>query len=203
MRKLSMHMVLILSFGFLLSVITNHSPCNKRRYNCCAGYMLETNKMVCVECEVGYIGPHCKTPCPCPAYGHTCRLLCNCNQSECDKIKGCVTDGQLVHQTNISYSSSTLPITVSYISYNGSSMTDSVSYGRLNDVNYSEVSAEYASVTQTQHLSIENDSKFEDRTSSIRLSIIILGGFCIVMILLHVALSVITWKDIKIEPVSI
>lgn len=32
MRKLSMHMVLILSFGFLLSVITNHSPCNKRRY---------------------------------------------------------------------------------------------------------------------------------------------------------------------------
>lgn len=34
-------------------------------------------------------------------------------------------------------------------------------------------------------------------------TIIILGGFCIVMILLHVALSVITWKDIKIEPVSI
>lgn len=44
-----------------------------------------------LECEVGYIGPHCKTPCPSPAYGPTCRLLCNCNQSECDNIKGCVT----------------------------------------------------------------------------------------------------------------
>lgn len=44
-----------------------------------------------LECEVGYIGPRCKTPCPAPTYGPTCRLLCNCNGSECDNIKGCAT----------------------------------------------------------------------------------------------------------------
>lgn len=96
---------------------------------------------------------------------------------------------QQVHQTNISYSGSTLPVIVFY--------------GRLNDVNYSEVSVECGSVTQTQQLSTENDSKYDDRTSSIRLSIIILGVFCIVMILLHVSLSVIMRNDMKIEPVSI
>lgn len=101
----------------------------------------------------------------------------------------CIPEDQQVYQTNISYSGSTLPITVSH--------------GRLNEVDYSEVSAECASVTQTQQLAIKNESKFYDWTSSIRLSIIILGGFCIVMILLHVSLSVITWNDIKIELVSI
>lgn len=100
-----------------------------------------------------------------------------------------ISEDQQVYQTNISYSGSTLPNTVSY--------------GRLNDVNYSDVSAEYAANTQTQHLSIKNESKFDDRTSSIRLSIFIVGGFCIVVILLHVSLSVITWNDIKIELVSI
>lgn len=70
-------------------------------------------------------------------------------------------------------------------------------------MNYSEVSVECGSVTQTQQLSTENDSKYDDRTSSIRLSIIILGVFCIVMILLHVSLSVIMQNDMKIEPVSI
>nr|XP_034316721.1 cell death abnormality protein 1-like [Crassostrea gigas] len=189
MRKLSMHIVVILSFGFLFSVITLHLPCEKRRSNCCVGYILETNKSMCVECEVGYIGPRCKTPCPAPTYGPTCRLLCNCNGSECDNIKGCATEDQQVYQTNISYSGSKLPITVSH--------------GRLNEVDYSEVSAECASVTQTQQLAIKNESKFYDWTSSIRLSIILLGGFCIVMILLHVSLSVITWNDIKIELVSI
>lgn len=100
-----------------------------------------------------------------------------------------ISEDQQVYQTNISYRGSTLPITVSY--------------GRLNDVNYSEVSAEYAANTQTQHLSIKNEFTFDDRTSSIRLSIFIVGGFCIVVILLHVSLSVITWNDIKIELVSI
>lgn len=102
-----------------------------------------------------------------------------------------ISEVQQVNQTDISYNDSTSPI------------TDSVSYGPLKDSNYSGVSAVCVSVTQTQHLFIEYDSKVDDRTSSIRLSIIILGGFCIVMILLHVSLSVITWKDIKIEPVSI
>lgn len=93
--------------------------------------------------------------------------------------------------------------TKQYISYSGSTLPVIVFYGRLKVVNYSEVSVECGSVTQTQQLSTANDSKYDDRTSSIRLSIIILGVFCIVMILLHVSLSVIMRNDMKIEPVSI
>lgn len=52
---------------------------------------LHSNVFQYLECEVGYIGPRCNTPCPSPSYGPLCRLLCNCNQSECDNIKGCVT----------------------------------------------------------------------------------------------------------------
>lgn len=44
-----------------------------------------------LECEVGYIGPRCKKPCPPPTYGPFCGLLCHCNQSECDNIRGCET----------------------------------------------------------------------------------------------------------------
>lgn len=103
-----------------------------------------------------------------------------------------ISEVQQVNQTDISYNDSTSPI------------TDSVSYGPLKDSNYSGVTAVCVSVTQTQHLFIEYDFKVDDRTSSIRLSIIILGGFCIVMILLHVSLSVITWhNNVKIEPVFI
>lgn len=49
-----------------------------------------------LESEVGNIGPRCKTPCPSLSYGHFCRLLWHCNQSECDNIKGCVTSKILV-----------------------------------------------------------------------------------------------------------
>lgn len=52
-----------------------------------------------LECEVGYIGPRCQTPCPSLSYGPNCRFLCNCYQSECDNIKGCVTGKILVFLT--------------------------------------------------------------------------------------------------------
>lgn len=44
-----------------------------------------------LECEVGYFGPRCKTPCPPPTYGPFCRLLCHCNQSKCNNIRRCET----------------------------------------------------------------------------------------------------------------
>lgn len=146
MKQLIIPMVLFLSFEFLLSVVTVYLPCKKRRYfklqiiwtrliiffckcylvlsihfsyrfNCCAGYILDINKSICVgkykfyfntmqfkiipvlhlyvsphlECSVGYIGPRCQTTCPFPSYGIFCRNYCNCHQSECDHIKGCVT----------------------------------------------------------------------------------------------------------------
>lgn len=91
------------------------------------------------------------------------------------------------------------------ISYNGStsSITDAVSHGRLNDSNYSEASSECVLNAQTKHSLILYDSKVDDRTSSIRLSIFILGGLCIVMILLHLSFSVIIRNILQIEPFCI
>lgn len=77
MKQLIIPMVLFLSFEFLLSVVTVYLPCKKRRYfklqiiwtrliiffckcylvlsihfsyrfNCCAGYILDINKSICV-----------------------------------------------------------------------------------------------------------------------------------------------------------
>lgn len=79
-------------------------------------------------------------------------------------------------------------------------MTDSVSYGRLNDANYSGVSGKCVSVTQIQHSSIVYAFKVDDQKSQIRLSIFILGGLCIVMILLHLSFSVIIRNILQFEP---
>lgn len=88
------------------------------------------------------------------------------------------------------------------ISYNGStsSITDAVSHGRSNDSNYSEASSECVLNAQTNHSLIVYDSKVDDRTSSIRLYNFILGGLCIVMILLHLSFSVIIRNILQIEP---
>lgn len=87
-------------------------------------------------------------------------------------------------------------------SYNGSisTITDSVLYHLLNDLNNSRALAEYVSDTQTQILSSLYDFEHENQLSSIRLSIFILSCLCIVLILLHVILSVITWNKIQLEP---
>lgn len=87
------------------------------------------------------------------------------------------------------------------LSYNGSisTTTDSVSYHRLNDLDNSRAPVEYVSDAQTQNMSSMYDFKHDNRISSIRMSIFILGCLCIVLILLHVILSVITRNKI-IEP---
>lgn len=49
-----------------------------------------------LECPVGYTGPGCNIPCPYPSFGVFCAKSCNCNHSECDKIRGCHT-GKFPH----------------------------------------------------------------------------------------------------------
>lgn len=44
-----------------------------------------------LECPAGYTGPGCNTACPYPSFGPFCGKFCNCNHSECDKIRGCRT----------------------------------------------------------------------------------------------------------------
>lgn len=102
-----------------------------------------------------------------------------------------ITEIQQVYPPNISYNGST------------SSITDAVSHGRLNDSNHSEASSECVLNAQTKHTLILYDSKVDDRTSLIRLSIFILGGLCIVMILLHLSFSVIIRNILQIEPFCI
>lgn len=96
------------------------------------------------------------------------------------KIPFYISEGWLFHQTTQSYNGSI------------STITDSVSYHRLNDFNNSRAPVEYMSGAQKQNLSSMYDFKHENQLSSIRLSIFILGCLCIVFLLLHAILSVIT-----------
>lgn len=104
------------------------------------------------------------------------------------KILFYISEVWLFHQTTLSYNGSI------------STITDSVSYHRLNDLNNSRAPVEYVSDAQTQNMSSMYYFKHHDnRISSIGLSIFILGCLCIVLILLHVILSVITRNKI-LEP---
>lgn len=103
------------------------------------------------------------------------------------KILFYISEVWLFHQTTLSYNGSI------------STITDSVSYHRLNDLNNSRAPVEYVTDAQTQNMSSMYDFKHDNRISSIRMSIFILGCLCIVLILLHVILSVITQNKI-LEP---
>lgn len=105
-------------------------------------------------------------------------------------------------KTNISFHiSDVLKVHRTTFSYNGSisTITHSVSYHHLNDLN-SRVPVEYVSDAQNQNSPSMYDLKNDNQLSSIRLSIIILGCLCIVLILLHAILSVITWNKIQLKP---
>lgn len=98
-----------------------------------------------------------------------------------------ISEVWLFHQTTLSYNGSI------------STITDSVSYHRLYDFNNSRAPVEYVSDAQKQNPSSMYDFNHDNRISSIRLSIFILGCLCIVLILLHVILSLITRNKI-LEP---
>ena len=45
--------------------------------------------MLSSEC-VGAIGSNCSVPCPSRFYGKSCKLQCQCSESQCDRVKGCL-----------------------------------------------------------------------------------------------------------------
>uniref|UniRef100_A0A8W8JHZ6 Uncharacterized protein n=1 Tax=Magallana gigas TaxID=29159 RepID=A0A8W8JHZ6_MAGGI len=85
----SLVVIFIFIHGSLQTLGTTFTPCDKRRLNCCAGYMFEKNESICIKCPVGFIGPLCQTPCPFPFYGQFCQTRCSCERSECSNIEGC------------------------------------------------------------------------------------------------------------------
>jgi hypothetical protein len=49
-----------------------------------------------VACETGYIGLHCKKPCPFPDFGKGCQSSCNCSEDQCNHVKGCLDNGTVM-----------------------------------------------------------------------------------------------------------
>lgn len=54
------------------------------------------NIFLYLACPSGYFGINCLFNCPYPFFGRLCTHKCNCNQSECDFIKGCQNHGKTI-----------------------------------------------------------------------------------------------------------
>nr|XP_022345809.1 uncharacterized protein LOC111138236 [Crassostrea virginica] len=69
----------------------NFCPNEPNAMTCCTGYYLSDGKenKTCLEC-VGAIGRNCSVPCPPRFYGKSCKLQCQCSESQCDRVKGCL-----------------------------------------------------------------------------------------------------------------
>ncbi|XP_062573296.1 multiple epidermal growth factor-like domains protein 10 [Saccostrea cucullata] len=70
-----------------LSVL-NMNNCHGNAHGCCDGYFWDRN--ACVKCPTGYTDKNCSEKCRYPSYGEECQLECQCNETECDYITGCI-----------------------------------------------------------------------------------------------------------------
>lgn len=41
-------------------------------------------------CSAGLTGNNCSIPCRYPSFGNYCQSICNCNNSSCDAVTGCI-----------------------------------------------------------------------------------------------------------------
>lgn len=41
-------------------------------------------------CSAGLTGNNCSIPCRYPSFGHFCQSKCNCNNSSCNAVTGCI-----------------------------------------------------------------------------------------------------------------
>ncbi|XP_062620527.1 uncharacterized protein LOC134282094 [Saccostrea cucullata] len=57
---------------------------------CLVGKRFNEKRNSCVECDLGYSGIQCNIPCVYPGYGKDCQLNCDCEESECDIVSGCI-----------------------------------------------------------------------------------------------------------------
>ncbi|XP_056016236.1 cell death abnormality protein 1-like [Ostrea edulis] len=80
---------------FSLQVVGGYGLACGGLFKCCSGYRWDRVIEKCLPCEVGYYGINCADPCPFPAFGKECQLLCNCSQAQCNRETGCPKDGNL------------------------------------------------------------------------------------------------------------
>ncbi|XP_056004449.1 uncharacterized protein LOC125663534 isoform X1 [Ostrea edulis] len=80
--------------------LTGENICgNKTFLTCCKDYEQVGN--ICVECESGYWGSNCSSPCPPNHYGRKCSQICDCSPSEyCDRGRGCLCNETSPNCTN-------------------------------------------------------------------------------------------------------
>ncbi|XP_062604791.1 multiple epidermal growth factor-like domains protein 10 [Saccostrea cucullata] len=55
---------------------------------CC--YHYHKVNYTCQACPLGYFGSECSSLCPFPSYGFRCTYLCNCSNSNCNHVTGCL-----------------------------------------------------------------------------------------------------------------
>ena len=57
-------------------------------------YIKEYTVLIFLECTVGSWGDNCTNVCPYPFFGDGCTNICGCNQTMCNKEKGCLNLGK-------------------------------------------------------------------------------------------------------------
>ncbi|XP_062577980.1 uncharacterized protein LOC134239868 [Saccostrea cucullata] len=65
---------------------------NRYNYSCCFNQYLEPKSNACTECPVGSFGLNCRQRCPPRYYGRLCLSVCECPDSVCNNVTGCVTE---------------------------------------------------------------------------------------------------------------
>lgn len=58
---------------------------------CFADHKWDHTEQKCISCHHGYFGLNCEAKCPFPYYGFKCRLVCNCMDTDCHHVSGCIT----------------------------------------------------------------------------------------------------------------
>lgn len=56
--------------------------------------------MFFIACPLGKYDTNCSKDCPFGRYGLFCKEICNCNETECDKTRGCLKKGKFVYGEN-------------------------------------------------------------------------------------------------------
>ncbi|XP_052711375.1 multiple epidermal growth factor-like domains protein 10 [Crassostrea angulata] len=55
-----------------------------------------------LACSPGLSGNNCSIPCRYPSFGHFCQSKCNCNNSSCNAVTGCIGKMLMFSSTNYS-----------------------------------------------------------------------------------------------------
>ncbi|XP_062592835.1 multiple epidermal growth factor-like domains protein 10, partial [Saccostrea cucullata] len=59
-------------------------------YQCCYNLYPDPRNNICKECPYGTYGWNCKQKCASGFYGRLCLSVCECPDTECDRVNGCI-----------------------------------------------------------------------------------------------------------------